>query len=304
MSVSGQVTSTDIDGGAPSYGLATPPSNGTAVVNPDGTFTYTPNANFNGSDSFTYTVDDGNGGTDTATVIITINAVNDPPVADPLSLSTNEDTPLLGNVPVHDVDGDTLTVTLVTGVSHGTLVLNSNGSFAYTPALNYNGPDNFTYQVSDGHGGVAGGTVNITVVPVNDNPVCVVSPDVDEIWPPNHQMVPISLSGATDVDGNPVTLLVTSIFQDEPTNTVGDGNTTIDATGVGTSAPSVRAERSGTPKTPGDGRVYHINFTGSDGAGGSCTGEVTVGVPHDQGSRRTLIDNGPLYNSVTGAPAP
>jgi hypothetical protein len=142
------------------------------------------------------------------------------------------------------------------------------------------------------------------VVPVNDNPVCVVSPDVDEIWPPNHQMVPISLSGATDVDGNPVTLLVTSIFQDEPTNTVGDGNTSVDATGVGTSVPSVRAERSGTPKTPGDGRVYHINFTGSDGAGGLCTGEVTVGVPHDQGSRRTLIDNGPLYNSVTGAPAP
>jgi len=302
MVVSGQVTSSDIDGGAPIYALAAQASNGTAVVNADGTFSYTPHANFNGGDSFTYTVDDGNGGTDSETVTITVNAVNDAPVAAPASPGTDEDTPLLGTAPISDVDGDPLTTTLVTDVSHGTLVFSPDGSYSYTPAPDYNGPDSFTYQVSDSHGGVATGTVNIAVGSVNDNPVCSVSPDLDEIWPPNHQMVPIALSGATDVDGDVVTLLVTGIFQDEPTNTQGDGNTPSDATGVGTSTPAVRAERSGTPRVPGDGRVYHIYISGSDGVGGSCTGEVTVGVPHDQGQRSTLIDEGPLFNSVTGAP--
>ena len=64
----------------------------------------------------------------------------------------------------------------------------------------------------------------------------------------------------------------------------------------------VRAERSGTPRVPGNGRVDYINFTGSDGEGGSCTGTVQVGVPHDQGQRSTPIPDGPLYDSVTGAP--
>ena len=59
----------------------TQPADGTLVDNGDGTFTYSPNADFNGADSFTYTVSDGNGGTDTATVNITVNAVNDDPVA-------------------------------------------------------------------------------------------------------------------------------------------------------------------------------------------------------------------------------
>jgi hypothetical protein len=99
-----------------------------------------------------------------------------------------------------------------------------------------------------------------------------------------------------------VTLLVTGIFQDEPTNTQGDGNTPSDASGVGTSMPSVRAERSGSPRVPGNGRVYHIYISGSDGRGGSCTTEVTVGVAHDRGRGGRPVDDGPRFNAVTGAP--
>ena len=72
-----------------------------------------------------------------------------------------------------DAEGDSLTAVLVAGPSHGTLSLNANGGFTFTLAANYNGSDSFTYIVSDGHGGTATGTVNITVNPVNDNPVAV-----------------------------------------------------------------------------------------------------------------------------------
>ncbi|MGI8684863.1 MAG: hypothetical protein ACR2MO_07220 [Acidimicrobiales bacterium] len=134
----------------------------------------------------------------------------------------------------------------------------------------------------------------------NKPPVCsaaAASPGL--IWPPNHKMVAIAVTGLTDPDGDPLTVTVTSIRQDEPTNTVGDGNTEVDGSGVGTSTAMVRAERTGTPKVPGNGRVYHIGFTASDGKGGTCTGVVRVGVPHDQGGRSVPVDGGPLYDSTT-----
>jgi hypothetical protein len=109
----------------------------------------------------------------------------------------------------------------------------------------------------------------------------------NRLWPPNHKFVPITISGIVNPVPGAVTISVTSIFQDEPTSGASD------ATGVGTGHPSVRSERDGG----GDGRVYHINFTAT-GASGSCTGSVTVGVPHDQG-HGSLVDGGSLYNSTT-----
>src|SRR5205814_1571140 len=113
-----------------------------------------------------------------ATVTITVTAVNDAPVAANDAYSTNEDTVLnitapgvLGNDT--DSDGNPLTVALITGVAHGTLTLNANGSFTYTPAANYNGPDSFTYKANDGtvDSGIA--TVTITVNAVNDAPAAI-----------------------------------------------------------------------------------------------------------------------------------
>jgi hypothetical protein len=114
--------------------------------------------------------------------------------------------------------------------------------------------------------------------------------------------VPVTISGGRDADGDTVQLSIVSIFQDEPINGIGDGDTAPDASGIGTNTASVRAERAGSPRVPGNGRVYYLTVTGSDGRGGLCTGTVTVGVPHDQSPQRgTAIGDGPLYNSITGA---
>lgn len=126
-------------------------------------------------------------------------------------------------------------------------------------------------------------------------------PSISEIWPPNHKMVDISILGVTDPDGDPITINVTKITQDEPVNTLGDGNFEPDGAGLGTSVAQVRAERSGTPRVPGNSRVYVISFTADDGNGGMCEGSVRVCVPHDQRRGHTCIDDGQFYDSVTGA---
>ena len=162
---------------------------------------------------------------------------NDPPVpvAVPDRYSTPEDTtltvPALGVVGNDaDVDSDALTAALVVGPSHGTLVLNGDGSFTYTPAPDYNGPDSFTYRATDGRHDSNETTVDMTVEPRNDPPVCTdFRGDVAVLWPPNHGPRPITLAGATDVDRDPVSIKVTAVTQDEPVNGLGDGDTGPDA---------------------------------------------------------------------------
>lgn len=122
--------------------------------------------------------------------------------------------------------------------------------------------------------------------------------DPDELWPPNHKFAPITIVGVTDPDGDPVLLVVNSIFQDEPVDTFGDGNFTPDGLGAGTDAAEVRAERAGTKKVPGDGRVYHISFTATDDRGAACTASVTVCVPHDQRPGHVCVDQGPIHDST------
>ncbi|MGQ9684219.1 MAG: Ig-like domain-containing protein, partial [Anaerolineae bacterium] len=152
------------------------PGHGSLILNSDGSFTYTPAPNWNGVDSFTYKANDGSADSNVATVSITVNPVNDPPVALGDTYSTDEDTVLdvtapglLGND--GDVEGDPLTAVKVSDPSHGTLTLNSNGSFTYTPAADYNGPDYFTYRAHDGLLSSNTITVSITVNAVNDQPM-------------------------------------------------------------------------------------------------------------------------------------
>lgn len=127
----------------------------------------------------------------------------------------------------------------------------------------------------------------------NRPPACApAAPSAPEFWKPDGRFEPINVLGVTDPDGDPVAITITEIWQDEPTDSQGDGLTTPDALGVGTSTAQVRVERAGTS----DGRVYHIGFNAEDGRGGICSGTVLVSVPHDV--TRIAVDGGALYDST------
>jgi hypothetical protein len=138
-----------------------------------GICTYTPPANFSGSDSFTYTASDGKGGADTAIVTVTVKPVNDPPVAADDAAVTNEDVPVDVAVLVNDSDpdGDTLTVSAYEAASAqgGTVKCTSAGMCTYASSAGFTGTDTFVYTASDGKGGSVTAAVTVTVKPV-DNP--------------------------------------------------------------------------------------------------------------------------------------
>ncbi len=167
---------TDGDGNPLTAVKATDPINGTLTLNSDGSFTYTPNQNFNGTDSFTYFANDGLNDSPVATVTIEINSINDAPEARNDRYKTNWATVL--NVPAPgvmsndtDVEGSQLTATLVSDVSVGALNFHDDGSFSYTPKLNTIVDDSFTYQASDGLDSSTIATVTIHVTELNRAPV-------------------------------------------------------------------------------------------------------------------------------------
>ncbi|MDP1914940.1 MAG: tandem-95 repeat protein [Myxococcales bacterium] len=139
--------------------------------------TYRPNANFNGMDSFSYTISDGNGGQATATVAVLVNPINDPPSAvnDTFGVvegSSNNVLNVLLNDSIAPDTSEVLAVTMVSTPANGTATIpTGGGSVRYTPNPGYNGPDTFTYTVSDPGGLTATAQVQITVGPANDAPV-------------------------------------------------------------------------------------------------------------------------------------
>ncbi|MEZ0315910.1 MAG: retention module-containing protein [Methylophilaceae bacterium] len=210
---------------------------GSLTITSTGALTFIPEANYNGSvPDATYTITDGYNAPSTATIAIGINPLNDAPVDGNETNTTPEDTPLVVNstngvlANFSDVDGDTGTVVSftvagdatvylagqtasMTGV--GTLVINANGSYTFTPAVNYNGPVPVaTYTVTDGNGGTDTSTLTIDVTPLNDAPV--VDP-VKNVFMPDAtgQMTgiysngyPLALNAPTDVDGDALTITV------------------------------------------------------------------------------------------------
>lgn len=177
------VLENDVDRSALTAELVDAPVNGTLSLNADGSFTYLPDENWFGTDSFTYRAFDGTDYSEMAVVTITVTSVNDAPVADDDSYTTDEDTVLTVAAPGvlvndSDVDGDELSVTLKTNVTNGVLVLNGDGSFTYTPNENWSGTDSFVYTLVSYPSVTAEGwtdeaTVTITVNAVNDAPVAV-----------------------------------------------------------------------------------------------------------------------------------
>ena len=128
----------------------------------DGTFQYTPTANWNGTDAFTYEADDGGGVKATATVSLTVAAVNDPPVAEAKSASADAGSSVGITLTGSDAEGDTLGFIIVTLPSNGTLA-GSGASRQYTPVSGFSGTDTFSYKVNDTQDDSAPATVSITV---------------------------------------------------------------------------------------------------------------------------------------------
>ncbi len=136
--------------------LVSGPANGVLTLNDDGSFSYTPDENYNGSDSFTYKATDGVNFSNEVTVTLSVAAVNDAPVAvQDANYSVDADNTLTVNAANgvltndSDPDGDSITAVLVSGPSNGVLTLNDNGSFEYTPTTGFSGSDSFTYKAND-----------------------------------------------------------------------------------------------------------------------------------------------------------
>ena len=158
----------DADGDALSVSAITQGAFGIVQINGDGTILYNPFAEYFGLDHFTYTATDGNGTNDTATITVTIRAVNDPPVAEDDQATTQQDTAhdvaVLTND--SDMDGDILEVTGVTEPAHGTAEIIDGGLIRYTPADGFYGNDAFEYTVDDGQEGFDTATVRMTVIEI------------------------------------------------------------------------------------------------------------------------------------------
>jgi DNA/RNA endonuclease G (NUC1) len=274
----------DVDGDTLAVSSVTQGTNG-AVTNNGTSVTYTPAANFNGTDSFTYTISDGHGGTATANVSVTINAVNDAPVANADTAATNEDTAVTVNVLTNDsdVDGDTLAVSSVTQGTNGA-VTNNGTSVTYTPAANFNGTDSFSYTISDGHGGTATANVSVTVSAVNDNPVAV----ADSTSTNEDNSVTIDVvANDTDVDGDSLSLA------------------SVGSAAHGTvSIVSGKAVYSPNPNYNG---TDSFGYVVSDGHGGQANGAVSVTInpvndaPVADSQSVNTASNTPVAITLTGS---
>ncbi len=193
--------------------LATIPNVGTIRINIDGSYTFTPSANYNGTvPVITYTASNGTS-TDTAELTITVVPGDDSPVAADDAFTTNEGTSFTGSVagtignPGYDTpsgDGGNIW-TVVTPPTHGSVVINADGTFTYSPVSNYVGADAFTYKVCDVDGDCSSATVTMTIGNINDAPVISDVPktgseDSDVTFTTND-----FITKYTDADGDPMT---------------------------------------------------------------------------------------------------
>lgn len=159
-----------------SAGLVSNVKNGTLILETNGSFIYVPDLDFHGTDNFKYIVNDGTLDSNIANVTITVKQINHAPVARNDAYSVNENSTLV--ISGHgvlandtDIDGNTLSATLISNVSKGSLDLNTNGTFTYMPNTNFHGTDSFTYRANDGTSDSNLSNVTITVNEINTNPL-------------------------------------------------------------------------------------------------------------------------------------
>jgi hypothetical protein len=259
------LSGSDADGGPLTYSIASAPTRGSlSGVAPN--LTYRPNTNYNGTDSFTFQVNDGTTNSATATVSITVTAVNDAPVALAGSLTTSKNTPASITLSGSDVEGSALTHTIVSNPTHGSLS-GQAPNLTYQPNANYTGSDSFTTKVNDGSLDSALATVLIDIKPGNRQPKAKSGSATTAVG----TLAAITLS-ATDDDGD---ALVYTIIN-APTNGVLSGE-----------APNLAY----TPQTNYIG-PDSLSFIVNDGSTNSDPATVSITV--------TALNTAPTISGVPG----
>ena len=259
---------TDIENSALTYNIVTPPANGT-LSGTAPNLSYSPNADFNGTDSFAFTANDGAADSGLATVSITVNPVNDAPTAIAQNASTDEDSSLplaLGGI---DPDGDPLTYAIVSQPANGTLS-GTAPNLSYSPNENFNGTDSFAFTANDGTTDSGAATVSITVSPINDAPTAIAqNTSTDE-----DSALPLALGGI-DPDGDPLTYAIVT----QP------ANGTLSGTAPNLSY-SPNADFNGTDS---------FAFTANDGTADSGAATVSITV--------NPVNDAPTFSSALISPA-
>ncbi|HWL67502.1 MAG TPA: DUF2341 domain-containing protein [Geminicoccus sp.] len=248
----------DPDGDPLQLGSISMPGHGSITAHPDMSVTYQPELGFTGVDRFTYTVIDGQGGSDSAEVTITVAGVNLPPVANDDQVTTGPGQPVLITVLTNDSDGngDPLQLSGIAMPANGTVSIDGLDRLLYTPATGFTGTDQFTYTITDGQGGTATGRVTVQVQASNTAPVA--TADSVTTYANTPVTIPL-LANDTDVDGDTIRLIALTV----PSN----GTVAVDGQQRVVYTPA--AGFTGT-----DGFTYRI----ADSRGGESSGTVTVQV--------------------------
>jgi VCBS repeat-containing protein/parallel beta-helix repeat protein len=286
------------------------PTNGSLTLNADGSFTYTPNTGFRGQDTFTYQAKDVDGLSNTATVTITVTG--QPPVANNDSYAATGNTALnvtaANGVLANDTDAekDPLTAVLVKGPSNGTLTLNADGSFTYTPSTGFRGQDTFTYQAKDLDGTSNTATVTITVT--GQPPVA-----INDMYVANANS-PLTINAAagvlandTDAENDPLT----AVLVKGPTN----GVVTLNPDGSFTYTPTAGFRGTDTftyqaKDVDGTSNMATVTLTvngqvpvaNNDTYAVSANTTLTISAPGVL-ANDTDAENDPLTATLAGAPA-
>ncbi|MEL7274409.1 MAG: Ig-like domain-containing protein, partial [Pseudomonadota bacterium] len=260
---------TDTFEGAPVITAVTQGTNGSVTFALNGDVTYTPDANFNGADSFTYTVTSG-GVTETATVNVNVQPVNDDPTATAAPATTPEETPVSGTVVMADIDGDVPTASVQTQPTNGVATILPNGNWTYTPNPDFDGTDNFIVLVDDGNGGTTTVQVDVTVVGINDAPEATSA----SLIAVELQPTPLTFTLPTDVDDVPADLR--SIILQVPSAAQG----TVTYIADGTAGPRITLT-AGTIIS--NGELGTLEFTSQPGFLGNAT-PILFATSDDEGA--------------------
>lgn len=293
---SGVLTATDSDEDILTFSIATGPAHGSAELNKNGSFTYTPENNYHGPDLFTFEVNDGQGGKTTATVNVTVAPINDAPEADNLAFQTDQNISHNGILTATDIDkDDSLTFSIISSPANGIADISSNGNFTYLPSNNYHGPDNFTFKVDDGNGGISTGSVDITVI---QTIVPNSAPTTGNLLINTGEDTSINAAvTATDINNDPLTFSKTSSPGHGTVSFNTDGTFTYTPTDNYWGEDSFNFDVKDNSNETDTGTVY-INVgstTGNDTINGGSTPDTIYGLEGDD-----LIDAGTGNDFVSG----